>query len=765
MKPFSTILNLLNRISSGRRRKDVDTGRQPEESFTYSLMPDEDGPVEDPVVLMDAVEPEIDEPAASAAPAPVTIAHEQAATEPESRVAEVSPKAAEIVTETSDEDDTTDKKSTGRFTPGKRALTIVGILILFVVLGGAGYVFYPQLMEIVQPGTSADTLELAAETVSPVSQQNALATIIPTLAPLPTPLQGLDPSKQVVVPQTPVDTSTEVLSDSLVQMSSLSRVLPAQIGNTNPIFDHTLFGGSLVFVLENTPSSYDLTHSPSFVGRSVAGHVFEQLLMPDRYGVPQSDMSENWKLTDNIWSFQLRPGIIFHDGTPVTSQDVQASLERWLRLDPGVGRSVNRVWAGFHALDDRTFNIHLHESSYMLLEGLSRTVGSSPVIMPKDIIHMTPDELPVTTLTGTGPYLLDAVSPGENRIRLLRFDPYIPRTEEPSHLAGAKIAYIETLDAVIVESEDVRLASVVSGAADHAAAIPAGDLAESLNHADIVTTRLNRPGFQVGLAFNTLTPSLGFDGPGLSLRRSIQYGLSAQRAMASSMLDPRLWQLCPSLHLCGTRWEKPGGDSEFLYDQGNRGRSETLRSRAGYVDETIVLLNPTDMPVLSRITTDITDQLNELGYRAFEERTTMAGLLTLINGTEDWHIVPTVSRTSLYHPLTTLDYRVGRMSYPVESDTGFLMDQLREQYLGAPTLEFQQEVVRRMAKAAWTDPRRVVLGQYFHMTVHRNELGGIDVRDIPDGVAYFANVRWDDQQRRWEDPKPAPEGIRILTRE
>ena len=577
--------------------------------------------------------------------------------------------------------------------------------------------------------------------------------------PTPTPRQGLDP-RVLPVTQPPPRSGDR---RGTLTVTTVGAVAPPAVAVTDPIFDQALFGGSLVYVLEAPPLSLDTMFTPNYAGRSVNRHIFEQVLAENAYGVPTPDMAKVWKLTDNVWSFQLRPNLTFHDGSPVTSHDVQASLERWLKSPDPIASSLRRQWAGFHVIDDQTFDIYMSESSYLPLTAVSRGMGHSPTIHPQRVIHATPPDQPLPDFTGSGPYMFSEWLLGEQHIKLSRHDHYVPRTEKPTFLAGAKIPYIETITAVSMDDHEARLAAVITGAADYVAALDPAYLADALNHSSVVTARVNRPGFQVEVAFNTLNEVMDFTPDGTLMRRGIQKGLSATGAMSASGLDSRLWQLCPSLLLCGGIWENATTDPDFLYDQGDTVRASDLIRRTGYVDETIVVLNPLDLPVLSRLASSVAEQLAEVGLRVHEENTTWAGALTIANGVEDWHILPTYSRSTLYHPLTSLHFRVGGASYPRDSDTGFLLTELHDVLIRADSLAEQQEVANRMSKAAWSDPMRVPLGQYFTVAVHRNTLANVAIRDNPGGIANFLNVRWEDQERLWENPKPVPEGIRVLT--
>src|ERR1700737_2432822 len=68
--------------------------------------------------------------------------------------------------------------------------------------------------------------------------------------------------------------------------------------------------------------------------RIVAAHVFDSLVVRDtktRQYLPS--LATKWESPDpTTWVFTLRPGVKFHDGTPLTARDVKASLDRMLKL-------------------------------------------------------------------------------------------------------------------------------------------------------------------------------------------------------------------------------------------------------------------------------------------------------------------------------------------------------------------------------------------------------------------------------------------------
>src|SRR3954468_19564972 len=59
--------------------------------------------------------------------------------------------------------------------------------------------------------------------------------------------------------------------------------------------------------------------------------IYDQLFAWDAKLEPKPQMVEHYEISPDklVYSFTLRPGLKFHDGQPVTTRDVIASLKRW----------------------------------------------------------------------------------------------------------------------------------------------------------------------------------------------------------------------------------------------------------------------------------------------------------------------------------------------------------------------------------------------------------------------------------------------------
>src|SRR3954470_22596283 len=77
----------------------------------------------------------------------------------------------------------------------------------------------------------------------------------------------------------------------------------------------------------------------AFIVRNHGYMIYDTLFALDANLKIQPQMVDKWKVSDDklTWTFTLRDGLAFHDGAPVTSEDVIASLKRWALRD-GLGQ-------------------------------------------------------------------------------------------------------------------------------------------------------------------------------------------------------------------------------------------------------------------------------------------------------------------------------------------------------------------------------------------------------------------------------------------
>ncbi|RUU72877.1 ABC transporter substrate-binding protein, partial [Mesorhizobium sp. M7A.F.Ca.MR.362.00.0.0] len=100
--------------------------------------------------------------------------------------------------------------------------------------------------------------------------------------------------------------------------------------------------------------------------------VYDTLFGLDAKLVPQPQMVGKWDISEDkkTYTFELRDGLRFHDGTPVTAADCVASIRRWGQVDGG-GKLIMERTSDIAKRDEKTFTIALKEPLGILLDLLA----------------------------------------------------------------------------------------------------------------------------------------------------------------------------------------------------------------------------------------------------------------------------------------------------------------------------------------------------------------------------------------------------------
>ena len=158
-------------------------------------------------------------------------------------------------------------------------------------------------------------------------------------------------------------------------------------------------------------------------GMQTLHNMYETLL---RYN-PETDdftyvLAEGYEKSDDglTWTFRIRPGVTFHDGTPVNAAAVKYSFER--TVDIGLGAAF--IWdpvERFEVIDEYTLAMHLNYTAPMDL------VVSSPfaafVFSPTTVEMNGSEWFNEGNEAGSGPYIIQSATMGEQLI-LRRYEDY-----------------------------------------------------------------------------------------------------------------------------------------------------------------------------------------------------------------------------------------------------------------------------------------------------------------------------------------------------
>jgi len=114
-------------------------------------------------------------------------------------------------------------------------------------------------------------------------------------------------------------------------------------------------GGTLEFAVTIEPGNYDCHGNISFAFLHPIAPHYSTLLKFDAANYPQiiGDLAESWSVSADrlTYTFKLRPNILFHDGSRMTSADVKASYERIVHPPPGVVSARKVDYGAILAID------------------------------------------------------------------------------------------------------------------------------------------------------------------------------------------------------------------------------------------------------------------------------------------------------------------------------------------------------------------------------------------------------------------------------
>ena len=206
----------------------------------------------------------------------------------------------------------------------------------------------------------------------------------------------------------------------------------------------------------------------NYVTRAHAQIVFETLYGMDETLAVRPQMIEADSVSDDgrLWRLTLRSGLLFHDGTPVLSRDIVASLKRWAQRD-AFGSALFSVVDEISAPDDKVVAFRLSRPFPLLREALAKPTSYLPVIMPARLAATSPFTA-VPEIIGSGPYRFapeERVAGSLNVYK--RFDAYKPRSEgSPSFTAGPRIAHFERLEWLTMPDGNTAASALKAGEID-----------------------------------------------------------------------------------------------------------------------------------------------------------------------------------------------------------------------------------------------------------------------------------------------------------
>jgi peptide/nickel transport system substrate-binding protein len=438
------------------------------------------------------------------------------------------------------------------------------------------------------------------------------------------------------------------------------------------------------------------------------------------------------------WTFTLRDGPTFHDGTKIRAQDAVASIRRWLPRD-SYGQVLSQRLDEIRPLDDRRFELRLKRPFGPLLFALAKPWSYPCFVYPERFAAIDP-ATPLTEVVGSGPYRFVASEriSGE-RVVYARYDRYVPTpVGTPSLTAGPKIAWFERQEWKIITDAGTAAAALQVGEIDWWEAASPDFRSLLARSPDVVLDRPDTNGAYASLRFNHLQPP--FDDP--AARRAVLKAVRQSDFMTSvAGDDPTLWHDGVGCFPAGSPLASDAGMEALTSPRDLNAARAALRA-AGKAGAPVVALHATNVPTQNALMTVGVDLLDKLGFAVNDATSDWGTMLQrrANKGPPDhggWNVlIALFSATEFSTPAGNVLLRGNGNDAWFGWPTAPRLEALRDAWFDAPDLATQQRIAVAIQQQFFQDLPYIPLGQYLSNTAYRRGL-----TDIRRGIVLPLNVR------------------------
>jgi peptide/nickel transport system substrate-binding protein len=482
----------------------------------------------------------------------------------------------------------------------------------------------------------------------------------------------------------------------------------------------------------------DPVWSGAYIVRNHGYLIYDTLFAIDAKFQIQPQMAESWRVSENglTTTVTLREGLFWHDGKPVTSEDCIASLKRWSARD-SMGSKLASFLKEYRVVDDRTFEIVLKERFGALLEAIGKPSVVVPFMMPKRVAE-TDAYQQISDYTGSGPFMLkkEDWQPGV-KVVYVKNPNYKPRPEPASGLAGGKVVKVDRVEWVWIPDAQTQVNALLSGEVD---------MLENVSH-DLLPLVENDKSVRIlkGTASNQYVFRMNWLQPPFNnakVRQAAFMALKQQEFLEAVVGNPKYWRTCKALFTCDSPLATEAGMDALL--EGNSEKAGRMLKEAGYDGASVVLLQASDVGVLTNLAPVAKRQLERAGFKVEMQTMDWQSLINRLSTKKGppseggWNAFATSwVQVDILDPLMTpflaANCDKARSGWPCDEN----MEKIRDDYARATATADK----RRIAEEAQLLNARVVthipLGEWFVVAAIRRN---IETLALPPPVTVFWGV-------------------------
>jgi peptide/nickel transport system substrate-binding protein len=434
--------------------------------------------------------------------------------------------------------------------------------------------------------------------------------------------------------------------------------------------------------------------------------------------VGKTDISADRK----TYTFELRPGLKWTDGTAVTARDCVASLRRW-QVKDGAGSHLFERVADTPVVDEKTFRIVLKEPYGLLIDALAKT--STPVCyMMKAEIAATDPNTQITKHIGSGPFkFIEAEYRPGSRVVYERNPDYVPRSEPATGIAGGKRVL---LDRVIwdIMDEQTAASALMAGEVDFFE-VPPIPLLPALGAAPGVKVEvLNKFGNVGYCRLNHLHPPFN----NLAARRAAQLAINQEDIQRAAVGNPSFYRTCGSHFTCDSPMGATDGSEALMLNAPmaqRQARARDLLKESGYDGKPLVVLHATNISIMDQTVLVIARDLRAVGFNVQLASSEWSGVVTRRSVQEPpdkggWNVFFTWGGgNATSNPIALSAHaatgRKAWFGWPESAD----VERLRTEWSAAATQEARRAVAARMNRVMMEYVHDIKTGQWVGPVAYR----------------------------------------------
>ena len=492
-------------------------------------------------------------------------------------------------------------------------------------------------------------------------------------------------------------------------------------------FASPLHAKTLTAVMHSDLRILDPTFTGAYITRDHGYMVYDTLLATDSSFKIQPQMAD-WKVSDDklTYTFTLREGLKWHDGSPVTAEDCVASLKRWSKNET-MGQTLMGFTASLEATDERTITLKLREPYALVLESIGKPSSVVPFMMPKRLAE-TPAGQQIPEQIGSGPFkfVKSEFQPGVKAVYEKNSD-YVPRKEPASWTAGAKVVKVDRVEWITMPDAQTAVNALQSGDIDFMESVPFDLVRRLAANKDLKVETLDKLGFQTIGRMNFLYPP--FDN--VKLRRAAFLALNQKDVLDALVGNPEYYQLCGAVFGCDTPLATDAG-SESLVQGNGMAEARKLLAESGYDGTPVVIMAPGDALVFKAQPIVAAQLLREAGFKVDLQAT-------------DWQTV--VSRRASQKPpkeggwnMLFTNFVIADVVDPVVNilinakgrkgawfgwPEDARMEAMRDAFVRSSSPEEQRKIAAEIQREVYDQVIYVPLGQWRGVAAWRKSLSGV----------------------------------------